>query len=167
MLPNSKYNFINENLAKGYSNLKASKNFNKIKRIFLLAHPFRSKVNKIHLSGYDYYETIFGKKFEVDKDIYEDLKDDPQNIMKQHIINYQINTYNLTSFEDVNANNRLNIIENIQKVTESEEDFDFSFDLHLNYLSILFEQENIKIVPIWFKTNLSCLINSLTSHNKV
>ena len=154
ILPNSKYNFIHLNLTRAYANLKVSNNFSKIKRIFFLAHPFRGKVNKIYLSAYDAYETIFNKNFQIDKDIYELLKDDPQNITKQHIIHHQINSYNVTSFEEVNSNNRLNIIENIQTVNESEEDFDFSFDLHLNYLSLLFEKEDIKIVPIWFKINL-------------
>lgn len=154
ILPNSKFNFINLNLTRAFANLKTSANFSKIKRIFILAHPFRGKVNKIHLSAYDSYETIFNKRFQIDKEVYEELKDDPQNIIKQNIIHYQINSYNATSFEEVNANGRLNIIENIQTITESEEDYDFSFDLHLNYLSLLFEKEDIKIVPIWFKTNM-------------
>ena len=154
ILPNSKFNYINLNLTRAYANLKASNNFSKIKRIFLLAHSFRGKVNKIYLSAYDSYETIFNKKFQIDKEIYEELKDDPQNILKQHIIQYQINSYNVTSFEEVNSNGRLNIIEQINTVNESEEDYDFSFDLHLNYLSLLFEKEDIKIIPIWFKTNM-------------
>ncbi len=154
VLPNSKFNFINLNLTRAYANLKASNNFSKIKRIFFLAHPFRGKVNKIYLSAYDSYETIFSKKFDIDKEIYEELKEDPQNTIKQHIINYPINSYNVTSYEEVNTTGRLNIIEQIQSVNESEEDYDFSFDLHLNYLSILYEQEDIKIVPIWFKTNM-------------
>lgn len=154
ILPNSKYNFIHLNLTRAYANLKMSNNFSKIKRIFLLAHPFRGKVNKIYLSAYDSYMTIFKKKFDIDKDVYNQLKDDPNNNIKQHIIHHQINCYNLTSFEEVSVNNKLNIIENIQTVYESEEDYDFSFDLHLNYLSLLFEKEEVKIVPIWFKTNL-------------
>ncbi len=154
ILPNSKYNYIDVNLARAFANLKQSKNFNKIKRVFLIAHPFRSRANKIYLSSYDSYETIFKKNFEIDKEMYEDLKDDPQNLFKKHILHHQINSYNVTSFEEVNINNKINIIENIQTVTESEEDYDFSFDLHLNFLSIIFEQENIKIVPIWFKTNI-------------
>lgn len=154
ILPNSKYNFISDNLAKAYASLQSSKNYKNIKRIFLLAHPFRGKVNKIHLSCYDYYETIFNNRFEIDKEVYEDLKDDPQNVIKQHINHFQINNYNVTSFEESNNNNKVSIIEKINSVSESDEDYEFAFDLHLHFLSILFEQHEIKIVPIWFKTSL-------------
>lgn len=152
-LPNSKYSFISENLAKGYSFLQNSKNFKNIKRVFLLAHPFKSRSNKIYLSAYDHYESLFGKKFQIDKEIYEELKEDKQNIIPNAINNYIFNTFQVTNFQE-DSTNRGNIIENVQTIIESEEDYDFSFDLHLNYLSLLYPQENIKIVPIWFKSNL-------------
>jgi len=154
ILPNSKYSFINVNLARSFANLKLSKDFSKIKRVFLIAHTFRGKGNKIYLSAYDYYETIFNKKFEIDKEIYENLKNDPQNTIKSSIMHYQINSYNVTYFEEGNSNNRNNIIEKFQSVDESEEDYEFSFDLQLDFLSLLFEKEDIKIVPIWFKSNI-------------
>ena len=147
VLPTSNYNEIGSMLGEAYKTIKFAKNFRALKRVFLIGFRSFSAKPGITLSSYDRWETLFENRmvFNVDTQIYSLMR-------KNSELSKIINNFPIYNKNEIFENNSIPMFE----IEEGLEEKDFSFDLHLLYLTALFEEEaGIKIVPIW--------VNNLTA----
>jgi len=146
LMPFSGYNITKESLIPCYKLIKLSKNFKKITRVFLVGYSHLSIKNSIYISPYDFYEVNQEKKsFEIDKTVYEEIL--KNEVLKKCTEKFDLNSYSMTTFIESNGSIR----EKEEESTESVEDNEFTFDVHLAFLSHLFER--VTIVPIWININ--------------
>lgn len=142
-LPVASYSMIRDHILPAYKLLKYSNNFENIKRIFLFSYSHLAIKDTTFFSAYNYYETIFNTNVEIDTQVYDDLMQ--HYVVKENCEKFEIINSIFTYFvEDNNI-----IVDKEEKIYESIEDSEFSFDLHLTILSVLFKGKKIKIVPIW------------------
>ena len=140
VLPTSNYNEIGAMLGEAYKIMKFAKNFRSLKRIFLIGYRSFSSKPGITISSFESWDTIFRNNFfNVDLQVYNSLKN---HTKLSKIINY----FPLYNKNEIIENNLMPAFE----IEDGLEEKDFSFDLHLLYLSVLRENESsVKIVPIW------------------
>lgn len=147
VVPSSGYNICRDQLIPAYKLFKNTKNFNKIKRIFLLGYSHLSLKSSIYLSAYYSYEGNDNKKiFEVDQNVYSELL--KNDYLKKYTEYFEINSYTTTTFVEEAGS----IKEKEEEICESPEDNEYPFDVHLSFMTHLIENK-IKIVPIWVNLN--------------
>jgi AmmeMemoRadiSam system protein B len=147
MLPNANYPLIKEHLIKGYKLLKYSSNYEKVKRVFLIGYSHLAIRQCFYLSAYSSYETNDPNKvFEIDNNIYNELLN--HESLKKYVEKFEINSYNSTTFVEEGSSIR----EKEEEIFESPEDSEFTFDVHLPFINILFSTKKVKIVPIWINS---------------
>jgi predicted class III extradiol MEMO1 family dioxygenase len=152
VLPNTSYNIARTNYIQCYKILKNTKNFSKIKRVFMLGYSHLSIKASIYLSAYNNYESNDKKKiFEIDHLVYSELSKNEK--LKNFIEKFEINSFSFTTFVEDSGS----IKEKEEEINESFEDNEFTFDIHLALLNYIFDNK-IKIVPIWM--NVEGLNNS-------
>lgn len=140
VLPTSNYNEIGAMLGEAYKLIKFSKNFRTLKRVFLIGYRSFTQKPGITLSSFETWGTLFKNSvFHIDTPVYTSMK-------KNSDLNKIINYFPLYNKNEVFENLNFPMFE----IEDGLEEKDFSFDLHLLYLSTLFEKEtSVKIVPIW------------------
>jgi predicted class III extradiol MEMO1 family dioxygenase len=149
ILPSSGYNISRDQLIPAYKLFKYTKNFSKIKRVFLLGYSHFSLKSSIYLSAYYSYEGSDNKKlFEIDQTVYSELL--KNDYLKKYTEYFEINSYTTTTFIEEAGS----IKEREEEYSESAEDNEYTFDVHLSFLTHLIENK-IKIVPIWVNLNQS------------
>jgi predicted class III extradiol MEMO1 family dioxygenase len=149
VLPSCGYSLARDALIPAYKLLKHTKNLSKIKRIFLLGYSHQSLKTNIYLSAYNSYEGSDHKKvFDIDMSVYNELLKNDK--LKKYCEYFEINTYTTTTFVEDGGS----IKEKEDEFNESVEDNEYTFDIHLAFLTHLIEQR-VKIVPIWINLN-SC-----------
>jgi predicted class III extradiol MEMO1 family dioxygenase len=168
-LPYGNYNLVSQHISKGYKLLQNSSTYNDIKRIFLISHSNLTDKKGIFLSAYGYYRTIFGEKFPIDQQVYDELFAS-ENI-KKYTEKYEISSFNFSTFYEEGGL----IKERNEELSDSIEDREFVFDLHLAMLNVIFDSESniqkgevnntkrrITIVPIWVNVRDTAILSSLT-----
>jgi predicted class III extradiol MEMO1 family dioxygenase len=170
LLPNANYNTISPHLLKSYKLLINSKSYDEIRRVFLIAHSNLTPKRGFNISSYTYYQTIFNKAFPIDHQIYDELVANED--LRKHIEKFEITKESFTTFYEEGVI----IKESTEELVECLEDREFSFDVHLAMLSIVFDSEHnivakyndknkcrkIAIVPIWVNHNDSSVLANLS-----
>jgi len=156
LVPNSNYSLIKNQILKVYKLLSNAINKPKIKTIFLIGHSHLSIENYVYLSNYTSFDTINPQvSFGTDLYVYNQLKK-MENIKLK---TFEQTTYSVVSLvEDGNE-----IVEKEQTITDSIEDREYTFDLHLALLSYIFPtfKHKIQICPIWINIKSPSAISSL------
>jgi predicted class III extradiol MEMO1 family dioxygenase len=168
-LPSANYNMINKHLAKGYKLLLNSNSYSQIKRVFLISQSTFAHKKAIYLSGYSHYSTIFNKQYPIDQQVYNEILNN--EILKKYTERFEHNTNSFSTFYEEEGV----IKEKIEEFSESIEDSEFTFDVQLNMLDIVFDEDNIypkynelnkerpiSIVPIWVNVIDTALLKTLT-----
>lgn len=145
VLPTSNYSEIGSLLGDAYKLVKFSKNFRTLKRVFYIGYRSFSAKPGITISCFETWDTLFkGSSFTIDTQVYSTMK-------KHSELKKIINTFPLYNKNEIYENANMPMFE----IEDGLEEKDFSFDLHLLYLSAITEQDSgIRICPIWVN-NLS------------
>ncbi len=149
-MPNANYNICMQQYIKGYKILKCSSNIKQIKRVFLIGYSHLAIKQAIYQSAYKWYETNENdkeKSYEIDENVYLKMNNDKK--LNKFIEKFEFNSFYSTNFVEENGS----IIEKQEEISESIEDNESTFDIHLVFLKYC-NLLNVKIVPIW--VNLNC-----------
>lgn len=156
ILPNSNFALIKNQLLKSYKFLNFAVNKPNIKTIFLIGQSQLCIENYLYFSNYTTFETINPKVlFPVDLMLYNQLKKNKDLKSKT----FDVSTYSLLSLIEEDDQ----IIEKEHIISESIEDKEYTFDIHLAMLSYLFPQlkTKIQICPLWINLKNTNAISNL------
>lgn len=155
LVPNSNYTLIKDHLLQAYKVIKMAKNEEKINKVFLISTCYNYTDSKILLSCYNGYETILKNIYKISDKVYETIQDKNSKV-KQYISQFEKTSFYNTVFHEEN-----NVIkETNEEIIDCLEDNDFSFDIHLMFINLIFKTRKIEIVPLWINISNTQIIEN-------
>ncbi len=150
LLPIGGYDLIKNHYIEAARRLSVSQNLNSNIIVIITYYRNYHYEEKIYLSNHSYYETMFGSKLMVNKNLKAKLSSTKNTKLSEYITTHERTKYLLNTFLDEGNAGIKGLIEKDIIDEYNYEDNDESLDLFISCTSLWFK--NIEIFPIWIST---------------